>query len=99
MLHRGVCMHFFGFRLFFLIVFWLTAGVIHASEKGYAVAGSFKSLSNARSMAISIEGWLKNSGIPGEVAIEESLGKATNWHRVLIMPGRWYFSTKCHFAA
>lgn len=85
--HRGVCMHFVFLKFIFLIVFWLTAGLIHASDKGYAVAGSFKSLPNARNMALSIQGWLKNSGIPGDVSIEESRGKATIWHRVLILPG------------
>ena len=80
-------MHFVFLKFIFLIVFWLTAGLIHASDKGYAVAGSFKSLPNARNMALSIQGWLKNSGIPGDVSIEESRGKATIWHRVLILPG------------
>jgi hypothetical protein len=80
-------MRFGCFKLVFLLGFWLYAGLSYSSDKGYAVAGSFKSLTNAQSMALSIDSWLKSSGIPGQVDIEESAGKTTIWNRVLIIPG------------
>ena len=80
-------MRFGCFKLVFLLGFWLCAGLSYSSDKGYAVAGSFKSLTNAQSMAVSIDSWLKSSGIPGQVEIEESVGKTTSWNRVVIIPG------------
>ena len=58
--------------VFLLALFCLFAGASDAANKGYAVAGSFKSLANAESMAASMEDWLRNSGVPGEVEIDSS---------------------------
>ena len=64
----------------FFFLFWLfTSGLASASESGYAVAGSFKSLSNAQAMAVSISGWLENSGIPGKVEIRDGPSGSGNW--------------------
>ena len=72
----------------FFFLFWLfTSGLASASESGYAVAGSFKSLSNAQAMAVSISGWLENSGIPGKVEIRDGPSGSGNWSRVLVAPG------------
>ena len=58
-----------------------------ASDNGYAVAGSFKSLVNAESMAVSIEEWLSESGVPGIVRVAESSTGSQKLNRVLIQPG------------
>ena len=47
----------------------------------------FKSLANAESMAASMEEWLRNSGVPGEVEIEVSTGTVKRLNRVVILPG------------
>ncbi|MDC0213653.1 DUF5916 domain-containing protein [Gammaproteobacteria bacterium] len=73
--------------VFFLVLFCLFAGASDAANKGYAVAGSFKSLANAESMAASMEEWLRNSGVPGEVEIEVSTGTVKQLNRVVILPG------------
>ena len=73
--------------VFFLVLFCLFAGASDAANKGYAVAGSFKSLANAESMAASMEEWLRNSGVPGEVEIEVSTGSVKQLNRVVIVPG------------
>ncbi len=80
-------MRFCSFKFIFFLVVGLYTGHTQAADKGYAVAGSFKSFSNAQSMAVSIESWLKRSGIPGQVKVEESFGEAASWNRVLIIPG------------
>ena len=73
--------------VFFLVLFCLFAGASDAANKGYAVAGSFKSLANAETMAASMEEWLRNSGVPGEVEIEVSTGTVKQLNRVVIVPG------------
>ena len=73
--------------VFLLVLFCLFAGASDAANKGYAVAGSFKSLANAETMAASMQEWLRNSGVPGEVEIEVSTGTVKQLNRVVIVPG------------
>ena len=64
-------MRFNFIRIILFLLFSTLSGVLVASDNGYAVAGSFKSLVNAESMAVSIEEWLSESGVPGKVRVAE----------------------------
>ena len=80
-------MRFNFIRIVLFLLFSTLSGVLVASDNGYAVAGSYKSLVNAESMAVSIKEWLSESGVPGIVRVAESSTGTQKLNRVLIQPG------------
>ena len=81
-------MRFYFIRIICLLLLSTGSGVLIASDDGYVVAGSFKSLVNAESMAVSIEKWLSESGVPGKVQVAEGETGSRKLNRVLILPGK-----------
>ena len=77
-------MRFNFIRIVLFLLFSTLSGELVASDNGYAVAGSFKSLVNAESMAVSIEEWLSESGVPGKVRVAEGATGSQKFNRVLI---------------
>ena len=80
-------MRFNFIRIVLFLLFSTLSGVLVASDNGYAVAGSFKSVVNAEGMAVSIKEWLSESGVPGIVRVAESSTGSQKLNRVLIQPG------------
>ena len=82
-------MRFYFIRIICFLLLSVGPVVLIASDGRYAVAGGFKGLVNAESMAVSIEKWLNECCVPGKVQVAQgepgsricllSIAAATNY--------------------